>query len=100
MASIAARPSCCWCRRSAWARSFEKKRLEINDRFAGLIQEYLDEAIAVGDIEPVDTEVVSHAWMGAIYSVVIRWVYSGEPEPPRIMATLLPLLLKSVGYTE
>lgn len=78
--------------------AFEKKRMEVNDRFAGLIQTYLDEAIEVGDIEPVDTEIVAHAWMGAIYGVVIRWVYTGEPEPPRIMSALLPVLLKSVGY--
>lgn len=76
---------------------FEKKRLEINDRFADLIRKYLDEAVALGDIPPVDTEVIAHAWMGAIYSVVIRWVYTGEPEPSRIMAALLPSLLKSVG---
>lgn len=79
---------------------FEKKRLEVNDRFAGLIQTYLDEAIAVGDIAPVDTEVVSHAWMGAIYGVVIRWVYTGEPDSERILAALLPMLLKSVGYEQ
>jgi len=77
---------------------FEKKRLEVNDRFAGLIQTYLDEAIAVGDIQPVDTEVVSHAWMGAIYGVVIHWVYTGEPDSERIMSALVPVLLKSVGY--
>ncbi|HLV34921.1 MAG TPA: TetR/AcrR family transcriptional regulator [Spirillospora sp.] len=80
--------------------AFEKKRLEVNDRFANLIKTYLDEAIAVGDISGVDTEVVSHAWMGAIYGVVIRWVYTGEPEPQRILAALLPLLLKSVGYED
>ncbi|CAG0990297.1 partial HTH-type transcriptional regulator SrpR, partial [Anaerolineae bacterium] len=28
---------------------FEKKRLEVNDRFANLIRTYLDEAIKVGD---------------------------------------------------
>lgn len=78
--------------------AFEKKRMEVNDRFANLIRIYLDEAVAVGDIAPVDTEVAAHAWMGAIYGVVIRWVYTGDPEPSRIMETLLPLLLKSVGY--
>lgn len=78
--------------------AFEKKRMEVNDRFASLIQTYLDEAIKVGDIVAVDTEVVSHAWMGAIYGVVIRWVYTGEPESQRILAALLPMLLKSVGY--
>jgi len=80
--------------------AFENKRNEINDRFARLIETYLLEAIAVGDIPPVDTEVVSYAWMGAMYGVIIRWVYTGEPEPPRIMETLLPVLLRSVGFVE
>jgi len=78
--------------------TFENKRNEINDRFAYLIEDYLNEAIEVGDIVPVDTEIVSVAWMGAIYNVVIRWVNTGEPEPDHIMESLLPVLLKSVGY--
>lgn len=77
---------------------FEKKRQEVTDRFAELIRHNLDEAVTVGDIAPVDTEVTAHAWMGAIYNVVIQWVYTGEPEPQRIYEALLPLLLKSVGY--
>ncbi len=80
--------------------AFENKRNEVNDRFARLIETYLREAIAVGDIAPVDTEIVSYAWMGAMYGVIIRWVYTGEPEPARIMATLLPVLLRSVGFVE
>jgi len=79
---------------------FEKKRLEVNDRFALLIKTYLDEAIEAGDIETVNTHVVSHAWMGAIYNVVIQWVYTGEPAKDDIIDALLPLLLKSVGYQE
>ena len=77
---------------------FEEKRNEVNDRFADLIAGYLQEAINLSDILPVDIEVVSYAWMGAIYNVIIRWVYTGEPEPQHILDTLLPLLLKSVGY--
>jgi AcrR family transcriptional regulator len=77
---------------------FENKRAEVNDRFARLIETYLKEAVELGDITPIDTEVVAHAWMGAIYGVVIRWVTTGEPEPARIMQTLVPLLLRSVGY--
>ena len=79
---------------------FEEKRLEINDRFASLIETYIKEAIMVGDIEATDTEVVAHAWMGAIYQLVIRWVYTGEPEQSRIVAGLVPLLLQSVGYAD
>ena len=77
---------------------FEKKRMEVTDRFAELIRTYLDEAVDIGDIEPIDTEVVAHAWMGAIFNVVIQWVYTGEPNPERIMQTLVPLLLNSVDY--
>lgn len=77
---------------------FENKRAEANDRFARLIEGYLKEAVAIGDIEQVDTEVVAYAWMGAIYGIVIRWVTTGEPEPARIMNSLVPLLLRSVGY--
>jgi TetR/AcrR family transcriptional regulator, fatty acid metabolism regulator protein len=77
---------------------FEKKRMEITDRFAALIRTYLQEAIDIGDIEPVNVHVVSHAWMGAIYNVVIQWVYTGEPEREQILSALLPMLLRSVGY--
>ena len=77
---------------------FERKRMEVNDRFARLIQTYIDEAVADGDITPVNTHIVSHAWMGAIYNVVIQWVYTGEPSKDEIMDALLPLLLQSVDY--
>ncbi|PJF40775.1 MAG: TetR/AcrR family transcriptional regulator [Phototrophicales bacterium] len=77
---------------------FEQKRLEVTDRFANMIRFYLEEAIAVGDIAPVDVDVIAHAWMGAIYNVIIQWVYTGEPEQERIMKAMLPMLLRSVGY--
>ncbi len=83
---------------SGLGNTFEMKRIEINERFAGLIELYLREAVEAGEIEPVDTAIVAHAWMGAIYSLVIRWVYTGEPEPARIIETLVPTLLRSVGY--
>jgi AcrR family transcriptional regulator len=80
--------------------SFEKKRLEVTDRFAALIQTYLDEAVELGHIPPADTEVVAHAWMGAIYNLVIQWVITGSPASERILSTLMPLLLRSVAYDE
>jgi len=78
--------------------AFEKKRLEVTDRFAALIKRHLDEAVAVGEIQPLDTTVVAHAWMGAIYNLVIRWVITGDPPAERIPPTLVPLLLRSVNY--
>jgi AcrR family transcriptional regulator len=80
--------------------AFEEKRLEVHQRFALLIQHYLDQAVEVGDIAPIDTELVAYAWMGAINELVIRWVYTGEPKPERIFGTLLPVLLRSVGFEE
>lgn len=79
---------------------FEKKRLQVNERFARLIRLHLDEAVAMKHIPKCDTEVVAHAWMGAIYSVMIQWVYTGEPSSERILETLVPLLLRSVDYGE
>lgn len=79
--------------------AFEMKRMELHDRFAALIRRYLDEAIAVGDIPPADTELIAYAWMGAINEIIIRWVYTGEPSADRIMNTLRPMLLRSIGFT-
>ena len=83
---------------SGLGNTFEQKRMAVNERFANLIATYLAEAVEVGEIAPLDTEVVAHAWMGAIYSVVIRWVYTGEPAPDRIVQALVPMLLQSVGH--
>lgn len=78
--------------------TFEEKRTEINERFARLIATYLREAIAQGEIAPVDVEVISLAWMGAIYALVIHWVNTNEPPPQQILSALVPALLRSVGY--
>lgn len=77
---------------------FEEKRMEVQERFARLIQTYLDQAVQVGDIAPLDTALAAHAWLGAIYQLVIQWVYTGQPEPARILSALRPLLLRSVGF--
>ena len=80
--------------------AFEEKRREINDRFAGIIQKYLDQAIADGSISEIDTEVAARAWMGALNEVVLRWVYTGTPEPDRALPALRMLLLRSIGVPD
>lgn len=79
-------------------QSFEAKRLAILDRFARLIQAYLDEAIADGDIPPLDTEIAALVWIGAINEVVMRWIQTGRPEPERILPTLRQMLLRSIAF--
>ncbi len=81
-------------------QTFETKRLQILDRFAHLIRTYLDQAVAEGDIPPLDTEVAAYAWVGAINELVIRWVLTGEPTPERILPTLRAVLLRSIGLDE
>lgn len=80
--------------------AFEQKLMEVHNRFATLIKVYLDQAVALGEIAPVDTNIVSRAWMGAINEVVMHWVITGESSPKRIMETLRPMLLRSVGVQE
>jgi AcrR family transcriptional regulator len=79
---------------------FESKRQEVLDRFSALVQSYLDEAVALGEIPPLDTEVTAHAWTGALNALIIRWVQTGAPDPHRILKTLLPILLQGVGFEE
>lgn len=78
--------------------SFDTRRRELKARFAGHIQQVLDEAIAAGEIPPVDTEVVATAWMGAIYHLITTWVQTGEPSKERIRTTLVVMLLNSVEF--
>lgn len=79
---------------------FEEKRQQINTRFANLIQIHLSQAVEDGDIAPIDTEITAYAWMGAIYEVVIRWVYSGDPHPDRSLPILRGVLLRSIGISD
>lgn len=80
--------------------TFEKKRLEINNRFAELIRQHLDRAVAEGDIPPIDTQVAAYTWVGAINEVVIRWIYTDQPEPARALPALRTILLRSIGVSE
>jgi AcrR family transcriptional regulator len=85
---------------SGLGQTFEETRLDILARFAAVIKGYLDQAVAEGDIPPLDTEVASYAWIGAINEVVIRWVHTGQPEPERVLPTLRTILLRSIGVSE
>jgi len=80
--------------------TFETKRREINDRFAGIIQKYLDQAVSDGSIPPQDTEIAARVWMGALNEVILRWIFAGEPEPSQALPALRILLLRSVGIAE
>lgn len=78
--------------------AYQSKRLEVRERFASLIQGYLDDAVAEGSIPPLDTRVATLAWLGAVNEVVIQWLHRGRPE---LIAEAVPaltrILLRSIG---
>jgi AcrR family transcriptional regulator len=82
-------------------RVFQSEATELHERFAGLIQGYLDQAVADRVIPPIDTRVTSIAWFGALNEVVGRWL--GTEQPARLedaYPALRAMLLRSVGVSE
>lgn len=78
--------------------SFQQKRMEIFTRFALVIKENLDLAVREGVIPPQNTEISAYVWAGAINEVVIRWVYTGKPDPMKeSLPVLSRMLLDGVG---
>ncbi len=79
-------------------RVMDKKFLPIRGRFAKLIQMELDRAIEAGAVPRLDTQLVSHVWLGALQEVILQWLTSGRSVPMAETAPALrSLLLRSVG---
>jgi AcrR family transcriptional regulator len=77
---------------------FDEKLMRTRGYFAAMIQGYLDRAVALDAIPPLDTETAAWAWLGAINELVVRWLVSGRPERLEDVAPeLQALLLRSVG---
>jgi AcrR family transcriptional regulator len=78
--------------------AFERKRLEVYSRFAKLIQENLDQAVTEGSIPFIDTEITAYAWLGAINELVLRWIYTGKPDPlTEALPALSEIFLRGIG---
>lgn len=82
-------------------RVFNAETNALHDRFAGMIAGYLDEAVDVGSIPPLDTALTGVAWFGALNEVVARWLLVDDAPPlETVYPTLRALLLRSVGVDE
>ena len=82
-------------------RGFQTELNVLHERFARLIQGYLDQAVADGTIPPLDTRITSVAWFGALDEVVGRWLQAdkaGRLEDS--YPTLRAILLRSAGVSE
>jgi AcrR family transcriptional regulator len=76
---------------------YQAKRAEVHDRFASLIQRYLDQAVAERSIAPLDTRVATLAWLGAVNEIVVQWLHTGAPALSHSAPALTGLLLRSIG---
>ena len=82
-------------------REFHRRMAEIRAEFASFIKRHLDTAVAQGVIPPLDTEVASRAWFGALSEVLTQAVLSGgSTDLERTYAALRPLLMRGVGIPE
>jgi AcrR family transcriptional regulator len=82
-------------------RVFQAETNALHERFARLIQGYLDEAVAAGVIPPIDTRIASIAWFGALNEVVARWLQADDPvRLEDAYPALRAVLLRSVGVDE
>ena len=82
-------------------REFHERVLQIHGDFARVIKRQLDEAVAEGVIDPVDTDVASRAWFGALNEIVTTWVLSQKPGSlEESYRALRPILMRSVGVSD
>jgi TetR/AcrR family transcriptional regulator, fatty acid metabolism regulator protein len=77
---------------------FQTRLLEVHQEFIAVIERHLNEAVALGVVEPVDTRLASRAWFGALNEIILHWLIVGEPERlEEAYEALRPLLMRSVG---
>ena len=78
--------------------AMDEHLMAVHERFIALIKRHLDQAVVLGRIAPLDTQVAAAAWMGALNEIVIRWLHTGQPTQLQdATPTLRALLLRSVG---
>jgi AcrR family transcriptional regulator len=81
-------------------REFNDAIMAMHGRFTSLIKRHLDDAVARGVIAPLDTEIASAAWFGALNEVATRWVLTGSPRRlDDAYPTLRAILARSVCLT-
>jgi AcrR family transcriptional regulator len=82
-------------------RDFRAEIERLHARFAGLIEGYLDQAVADGIIPPIDTRIASQAWFGALNEVVTRWLVAEKAGPLEdAYPALRRILFRGVGISD
>jgi AcrR family transcriptional regulator len=77
---------------------FHNRMTEVNGQFISLIRVNLDDAVAVGRLAPLDTDLAATVWFGALNQVVVRWALQDGAAPLMdSYPALRLLLLRSLG---
>jgi len=77
---------------------FNARMIALRTSFADLIRGHLDDAVASGAIEPIDTATTAAAWFGAVNEVVTHWALAEQPgDLQQIYPTIRTLLLRGIG---
>jgi len=77
---------------------FHARMVDVHQRFVAFLKAQLDDAVSQGLIPPLDTEIASLAWFGALNQIVTSWVLSDRPgRLEDAYPALRSLLLQSVG---
>lgn len=75
---------------------FERKRAEIFDRFAAVIEARLSEAVATGEVIGIDPALTSRIWLGAVNELVIHWLHEGGTSPAQRADEITAVLMNGV----
>lgn len=79
-------------------REFDERLAAIRASFARMVQEHLDDAVRREAIPPIDTEVASRVWLGALNEIVTAWLMADRPSPlEATYPTVRTMLLRSIG---
>lgn len=75
---------------------FERKRSEIFDRFARVIEEQLQEARDKGETTDIDPALTARIWLGAVNELVIHWLHNGGLSPAQRADEISETLMRGV----
>ena len=79
-------------------RKVHERMTAVRAEFSELIAFHLEQAIREGAILPVDTQIASQAWFGALYEIITHWLLGQRPgDLEEAYSELRPLLMRSVG---
>lgn len=87
------------------APEFEARLTAIHQAFIRFVQTELDEAVASGLIEPLDTMLAAHIWVGGAYELIMSWLRRADgaaqqaaiPVPAELAADLIAYNFRAIG---